>query len=386
MNVLFDSQIFDLQTHGGISRCFAELYTHMPEHVRAKIGIVETNNIYLQQYGFKHVGDTYLEFMGSHSPFLRRLRYKMHYQFKYGKYSHWNRTPQLNQLEQERLLKEGDYDVFHPTFYNPYFLPYMGDKPFVVTVHDMIPEIYTQFFAKDGIMKQWKQEVVPKASHIVAVSEYTKQDLIRIMGIAEDKISVVYHGADDSPYIPTPQRPYDFEYILYVGERSFYKNFMPFYQECLPLLKRYKDLKVVCTGKPFTEEELSVFEGTGMKNRMIQIFTTSDQQLMDLYHHALAFVYPSEYEGFGIPILEAYKADCPVMLNHASCFPEIAGDAAIYFGFQSSSPKFEEQFEALYHLDSHERESLLAKQRDRLKKFSWEESARSLAKIYEQVI
>ena len=103
---------------------------------------------------------------------------------------------------------------------------------------------------------------------------------------------------------------------------------------------------------------------------------------MDLYHYALAFVYPSSYEGFGIPILEAYKADCPVMLNRSSCFPEIAGDAAVYFKMDDVGSDFEEQFETLYHLNSNERNQLLVKQRERLSLYSWEKSAQKLSEVY----
>jgi glycosyltransferase involved in cell wall biosynthesis len=107
---------------------------------------------------------------------------------------------------------------------------------------------------------------------------------------------------------------------------------------------------------------------------------------MDLYHYAVTFVYPSAYEGFGMPILEAYKADCPVMLNHASCFPEIAGDAAVYFHISDEASDFEEQFETLYHLNSRERQSLLEKQRERLKLYSWKKSAQEHAAVYQKLL
>ena len=145
-----------------------------------------------------------------------------------------------------------------------------------------------------------------------------------------------------------------------------YKNFIGFCRDCMPILRRHKELKVVCTGKPFTSEELFFFEAFGLADRFVHLFAESSQALLDLYHYAVAFVYPSAYEGFGIPILEAYKADCPVMLNRASCFPEIAGDAAIYFKMKKDSSDFEEQFETLYHLDANERGRIIEKQRKRL--------------------
>ena len=385
MKVLYDSQAFDMQTHGGVSRCFAELYSHMPKDVDAQIAVVETNNVYLQNLGFKKPGDTYQTFMNGSRSKWRRMKYKLHYNFMYGRYRQWDRMPNLNLLEQERLLREQDYDVFHPTFFGDANLALIGEKPFVVTVHDMIPEIYTKYYQANDPQILQKKAIIPKATHLVAVSEQTKKDLMRIMNIPEQKITVVYHGADESPYIPSADSPYDFEYILYVGERHFYKNFIFFCRDCMPILKRHKNLKVICTGVPFTWEENYFIAVFGMEDRFIQTFVQSDQEFMDLYHHAVAFVYPSEYEGFGIPILEAYKADCPVMLNRRSCFPEIAGDAAVYFNLDAYESDFEEQFETLYHLDGNEREALLVKQRERLKRYSWTKSAQQLADVYRKL-
>lgn len=382
MKVLYDYQAFDMQTHGGVSRCFAELYRHLPPAVHAEFGIHETDNVYLHEMGFHPQGYTYEHFAGKKNFPGKRGLYKAYYNIKYGHPENWDKRPLLNQLKTEFMLKKGSYDVFHPTFFSPYFLNYIGDKPFVITVHDMIPELYPQYYARDDIQIRQKCKVIPLASHIVAVSEQTKNDLVRMMHVPEEKVTVVYHGADSTSYIPSEKRPFDFEYILYVGERHFYKNFNTFAESCFPILKRHQELKVVCTGKPFDAEELALLESSGMQDRFVYKFMERNQEFMDLYHYALAFVYPSSYEGFGIPILEAYKADCPVMLNRSSCFPEIAGDAAVYFKMDDVGSDFEEQFETLYHLNSNERNQLLVKQRERLSLYSWEKSAQKLSEVY----
>ena len=123
-----------------------------------------------------------------------------------------------------------------------------------------------------------------------------------------------------------------------------------------------------------------------MENRFKHIFVRNDQDMLDLYHYALAFIYPSSYEGFGLPILEAYKAGCPVLLNHASCFPEIAGNAAIYFNMNKHKNNFEEQFETFYHLNGTERKELIKRQEERLKRYSWNKSAKLSAEIYQRFI
>lgn len=119
---------------------------------------------------------------------------------------------------------------------------------------------------------------------------------------------------------------------------------------------------------------------------MVHRFVQTRQELFDLYHYAITFVYPSKYEGFGIPILEAYKADCPVMLNRVSCFPEIAGDAAVFFDLNSEKSDFEEQFETLYRLTGDERGELIQRQRERMELYSWSKSAAQLADVYKDVL
>lgn len=386
MKVLFDSQIFDLQIHGGISRFFVELFKHLPSHIEQNLAIKETDNVYLSYLNLPPAGHIKELYLHGRDSWWWKMRYKIHYQFKYGKYTQWDRTPNINRLEQELLFAQKDFDVFHPTYFDSYFLPLLGEKPFVLTVHDMTPELYHQYRLIDKQQIKWKREVIPHAAHLVAVSEQTRLDLIRLMNVPEDKVSVIHHGVDETPYIPAPHSAFDFEYILYVGGRQLYKNFFPFCRACKPILQRHKDLKVLCTGKPFTTEELEFIDSLGLTGRFVQIFVQTNQEFRDVYHYAVAFAFPSAYEGFGLPILEAYKADCPVMLNHATCFPEIAGDAAVYFHISDHDSDFAEQFETLYHLNANERAQLLTNQRQRLKLYTWDKAALQYANLYERFL
>ena len=382
MKVLYDSQAFDMQTHGGVSRCFAELYAHRPAFVDASISIKETNNVYLKDLGFPEAGEVYKHFLCAKDTKLKHFLFKLTYNLKYGDFSRWDKQPLINRNEAKPVIKNGDYDIFHPTFYDDYFLRLIGKKPFVITVHDMISEI----FSMDHSQAKQKLAVIPKAAHIIAVSEQTKKDLVRIMNVPQEKVSVVYHGADEEPYIPSSTASFAVEYILYVGSRYVYKNITAFCKSCVGILKRHPQLKIVCTGVPFSPEEIQLFESLGIKDRMVHRFVQTRQELFDLYHYAITFVYPSKYEGFGIPILEAYKADCPVMLNRASCFPEIAGDAAVFFDLNSEKSDFEEQFETLYRLTGDERGELIQRQRERMKLYSWSKSAAQLADVYKEVL
>ena len=381
MRILFDSQTFTMQTHGGISRCFVELYKNLPKDIEARFSVYESDNVYIKElvnvnpkgYIFDHFICRY-RFPGKWRLHVWTDRFRKH---KY--------YPEYNNNRTIEELQKGDFDIFHPTFFGDYFLPYLQGKPFVMTIHDMIPELYPQYFRQDDFQIVMKRELAPLANAIIAVSENTKSDIIKLLGIPKEKIHVIYHGCS----LPTPAkalRPFTFPYILFVGNRLGYKNFFPFVKGITPVLKRHQGLHVVCTGGPFHDKENAFLEETGFKERFIHQWIANDEDLFSLYHHAVCFIYPSEYEGFGIPILEAYQADCPVMLNRRSCFPEIAGDAAVYFNMDASHNDIEEHLENLLSMSGEEKAHLLDKQRERLTHFSWKQSALQLAQVYKSLI
>lgn len=382
MRVLFDSQAFDMQTIGGVSRCFAELYMHLPKEVNATIGVLESNNIYLRNLGYPYHGQLYDEFICK-KPFRGKGRLFNWYNSIIGR-KYWGN--QYNRTYCKKLLQEKRIDVFHPTYFDDWFLPYLDNTPFVLTIHDMIPERFPQFFKVDDFQILMKRKLVPLASKIIAVSENTKKDVVQILKVPEDKVEVIYHGVNSLDNNPSNKSLYDFPYLLYVGSRYEYKNFIPFLRSCKVIFDKYNELKLICTGNAFKPNELAQIDNIGLSSRIIHHFVKTDQELMELYHHAVCFVYPSLYEGFGIPILEAYQAHCPVMLNKRSCFPEIAGNAAIYFDMDSKSSDFCDHFDAFYQNYSYNKNELIKKQDLRLKKYSWNHSAKQLVDVYQSLI
>ena len=382
MNILIDSQAFDLQTHGGVSRCFAELYSHLPEDVDAKLGVLESDNIYLQNLGYPPRGDLYNRFI-CNKVFPGKGRLFNWYNSIIGR-DYWGND--YNREYCKSILQKGKIDIFHPTYFSDWFLPYLNGVPFILTIHDMIPERFPEFFKADDFQIQMRRKLVPLASKIIAVSHNTKNDIVEILNVPEEKVVVIYHGVNEDGVIKPTDSLFKFPYLLYIGSRYNYKNFIPFITSCTHIFKRYHDLKLVCTGKPFSSQEMSQIDSLGLSSKIVYRFVKTDDELMNLYHHAICFVYPSLYEGFGIPILEAYQAQCPVMLNNRSCFPEIAGEAAIYFNMDDKESDFVEQFECLYENYSENRRELIYKQNQRLKKYSWKQSAVKLAKVYQSLV
>jgi glycosyltransferase involved in cell wall biosynthesis len=279
-----------------------------------------------------------------------------------------------------KQVENNDFDIFHPTFFDSYFLPYLK-KPFVMTIHDMAPEIFN--FSKEQIRGKIKQAT--RASRIIAVSENTKKDIIRYLNVPEEKIEVIYHGYVPSEVDNHTKSIIEGPYILYVGDRSIaYKNFSYFTRQIAIFLGSHKEFKMVCTGKEFSKEELLMFNNLGIEKKIIHLFCNTSE-LNNLYVHAFSFVYPSIYEGFGIPILEAFNANCLVILNKKSCFPEIAKDGALYFDSDNEDKKLSTVLEDVFSMSNSDRQNLIIKGKNRLKKFSWVKSAEKLSNIYRDI-
>lgn len=335
MRVLFDHQVFDSQTVEGPSRYFVEL-AHGLEGlgVNVEFAVRETDNVFLQAdpRWSKNIVPHQRE-----NPWLKRLR---HWGVKLGVVPYMA-TFRANQDASEAALATGNFDIFHPTYYEPYFLPLLNGKPFVLTVHDMIHELFPQYVKPGNPTTDWKKKTIAAAAHIIAVSETTKQDLIRLFNVAPERITVVHHGVGrpftDAAVSPPAGggargggRAGEKNYLLYLGSRDRYKNFSCLLA-ALPAIIRTNDLHLVCVGGgAFTKTEIENMRKRGVDQRVTQT-SADDAQLAELYRGAKAFIFPSLYEGFGMPILEAMACGCPVVLSRASAFTEIGAEAALYF-------------------------------------------------------
>lgn len=382
MRVLFDHQAFEMQRFGGVSRSYAELIAHLrkEDDCTCKIGIKESDNVHLKECGLDHntkpLHYTHNKWLGGKKCFIgQRTLTKMLLRT----FGQTNNYLDVNSKYCIQLLKKQNFDIFEPTFFDSYFLPYLKDKPFVLTVHDMIPEIW----GGDEPQAQQKKLLCPLAAHIHVPSQNTKKDLVNILNIDPNKVTVTPHG---SPALPTTKylSPYPFPYLLYVGARWSYKNFAPFVDECGIIIGKHPDLRVVCTGSPFTQEEEKLIADNGLARHFIQTHA-NEKELQALYQNATAFIYPSAYEGFGMPVLEAFVYGCPVFLNNASCFPEVGGDAAIYFDINRRGD-LAEHIEAFLLSPKQDRNDLINRGQERAKLFSWEKSARKLSDIYKTLL
>ena len=158
---------------------------------------------------------------------------------------------------------------------------------------------------------------------------------------------------------PLPEK-----YLLFVGDRSLYKNFYLFAEAVAPLVKTDPGLRLVCVGgRPFSGQENAFFRYHGLDGK-VDYQQVNDTTLAGLYRGAIAFVYPSLYEGFGIPVLEAFSCDCPAILSNTSSLPEVGGDAAAYFDPKDASSIRETVCRVV--CDRGLREKMIARGRERL--------------------
>lgn len=364
MRILYDHQAFTGTIYGGVSRYFADLMGNLTTDGHAvHLATGFSNNFYLQnQRYFK--GKPYTYFLG--------------YPLTCTVLSH------LNRLGAAFNLCKSKFDVFHPTFYNPYFLDFIGKKPFVITYHDAIKDKFGEKYGHlDNVSKEAKKNLLTKAAKVIAVSENTKKDLIEIFDIKEDKVVVIHHATNFHEIEPIEVVDLPEKYLLYVGSRNDYKQFIPFVRAIAPILQT-SNVSLVCAGGGnFTTEEELVFEKLNVKGK-IHFKEVDDAPLKTMYQNAIAFVYPSKYEGFGIPILEAFASDCPVVLSNSSCFPEVAQDAALYFDPESEI-SITNVIEKIIGNTSL-REDLIAKGRKRFADFSIEKMTQQTLAVYESVV
>ncbi len=369
MKVLFDHQSFSGAKYGGVARYFYDLMHNLKydQNVKVDLAIMFSNNDYLKKSDIKKAF-SFSNFLG--------------YRLTNMLFSHLNRANSAIKIARH------DFDILHPTSYNGYFLPFLGNKPFVITYHDVIPEKFPEKYAGlDGFSKNQKQNILDKASKIIAVSENTKQDLLEIFDIAPEKIEVIYHSTHFATYKPatdfdikTPKK-----YLLYIGNRDNYKNLDVLVKAIAPLLKKDKDLYLVCGGNGyFNDFEQNLFIQLEITNKVIHKEIANDDVLYRLYQKSIGFVYPSLYEGFGIPILEAFACGCPVILSNRSCFPEVAQNAALYFNPENQEDIFQ-QVEQLLNNDEL-REVLIKRGYERLKEFSPEITAKKTLEVYKSVL
>jgi mannosyltransferase len=270
-------------------------------------------------------------------------------------------------------------DIFHSSYYR---LPNSPVKS-VVTVHDFIYERYGRGIRKWAHEFQ-KHQSIGRANAIIAISESTKNDLLTYCkNINPSQIYVIHHGVDHNSFFPDPNDGWS-EFgidsaILYIGQRSGHKRF----DLAVDALKTFGNLKLGIVGPLLTSKEVN-FLNASIHGRWFHFGSVQTPTLRKIYSSVFALIYPSEYEGFGLPILEAMACGCPVIAAYTSSLPEVGGDACLYAVDQTP----EAYASAIHDLINNAtlRNQLIKSGLRRAAEFTWKRTFEKTIRVYQSLL
>lgn len=364
--IVYDHQTFGLQQHGGISRYFCELAArvHQTSGLHAQVVAPLHINDYLRSC---NIPQTAIH-LSTRNVLPGRL------------------LQQINQRVSPLLIRVQRPSLIHRTYYAP--TRPLRSVPTVVTVFDMIHELFPDHFLSHDLTSRDKRKAVDAAAHVLCISERTAQDLGRIFQVPREKISVTHLGFSDvfaRAGSFDESRPHPRPYLLYVGQRGGYKNFEGALRAYAASARLRGELDfLVFGGFALSADELALIDSLGLHRNAVRRLTGSDADLACAYRHARAFIYPSKYEGFGIPPLEAMSCGCPVVCSNTSSIPEVVGDAARLFDPNQADSIRQALDEVCF--DEGLRSNLVDAGHRRAQRFSWDQCARDTVEVYRRVI
>lgn len=350
--IIFDNIIFSLQKAGGISVVWYEILSRYLNDY--------PDNAYFIDYPaldniFRNRLDISADKIIQHSsPFLPVKRYLP-----------VNIKPRSNRPF-----------IFHSSYYR-----ICSDKNAVniTTVHDFTYEYFRKGISRSVHCWQ-KYKAIRHSDYIICISENTKKDLLKFIPEAdENKIFVIYNGVSEDYYpladIDENQLPFPaYSYLLFVGGRDCYKNFK-FVVEATA----HSDFNLVIVGNTLTPDEMALLQSNLPVYRYTYAGRVDNQQLNLLYNQAFCLFYPSAYEGFGIPVIEAQKAGCPVIAYAASSIPEIIGNKQLLLSHLDISL-------AIEYLDRLKKQNLrrqiIVNGLQNAHRFSWDNTYQETLKVY----
>lgn len=311
----------------------------------------------------------------------KRLNVK---KIKTGRYLSWTEAYRL------RLLISRQDDIVHLPNQNFARYALFSKNPFIVTVHDLVRNYFS--FSRETIAERILLKLdlryIKRANHIIATSQNTRNDLIRYLKILFDRISVIYNGIDHCIFKQYNIKLHDSPYIMYVGSERPRKNLGRLLEAFAKLEKEFPELKLVKAGdfgrsEKYRRGTMRKLESLGITRQVIFVEHIPDLELAHYYSSAALLAYPSLYEGFGLPPLEAMACGCPVVTSNTSSLPEVVGDAGILVNPYDTDSLAQAMRKVLS--DDKLREDMIRKGLKRSKEFSWEKTARQTQEVYNKV-
>lgn len=302
-----------------------------------------------------------------------------------------------------RLLQKYHLDLVHFPHFN---IPLLYRKPYVVTIHDLILLEYPtrkasrlnalMYMVKNIAYRLVILNAVYTAKKIITISEYTRQSLVKHFRIPAQSMEMIYEGIDLEKFNPLNAQSFDFSsfhlvpenYLLYVGNVYPHKNIDVLVKVFASLKKRptiNSNLKLVLVGKKdhFLEGIIQQVKDLGLEDSVVFPGYVPDEQLISLYESCLCYVFPSLYEGFGLPPLEAIALGAPVVVSNTTCLPEIFGEHIEYFNPKSSQDMEAVLYEFIMNPDNRYQQKTFHP--EILSKYSWVDMAESTKNVYNRI-
>ncbi len=363
IKIFFDYRIFFLQKYGGISRYFNELSNYIENSA-----IVAPINI-----------NHYLKNNKKSISFLN-LKKIPRYTVKI--------IEKINDYSTDYYIDKIKPSITHLTYFqNKMKIKKRG--AIIITVYDLIHEKFYESYGHTK-MKKIKQNYIDNADFIICISENTQKDLIDIYDVDPSKTSVIYLGTNENlikneSSLELDNKYIHNRYILFVGDRKRYKNFDLLLNAYANSRILKENFNLVCSGGGnFNKEEIKKILSLKLNFEKVINIQASDNELTNLYKNSSVFVFPSKYEGFGLPALEAMRNKCPTMLSDTQVFKEIFKNNTIYFD-QNHFEDLKIKLEKLL-FDEITKKKMILDAYEFSKKLSWENCAVQTKKIYEKFI
>jgi glycosyltransferase involved in cell wall biosynthesis len=361
MKVLFDYKIFYLQKFGGISNYFYNLGS---EFLKLNVDFEINSFFYRSEYLKKFPNKNFKGYNINFFP---------------GNFNFFFET--INRL----VLNKKKIDILntlvHETYYSNHHLP---DVKKILTVYDMITEIFPNNFHKSKKITQIKKKSINEARHIICISESCKKDLIKYFNIDPKIITVTYLGSNIHVDNVTVKAKKLKDIILFVGSRRGYKHF-PLLVEVFSKSKVLKkNFRIgIFGGEKFSKLDFQILKKFNLSGNEVFIFDEKKISLEQVYSNVAILVYPSAYEGFGLPVVEAMSCGCPVLCGSGGSLVEVGGDGLEYLS--NNIEHFQYLLEKILDSDDKQKE-LIDYGYQRSKKFSWKKCALETIDIYKKVL
>ena len=286
-------------------------------------------------------------------------------------------------------------------FWSPHYtipLSFIRARKRLTTIHDVchLAQSDQLNWVKKGYAKMMLRQATERSDHIMTISHFSKSEIVKWTNVEKEKITVAHLGVNASQFsfnqdqemIEEVQRQYQLSspYILYVGNLASHKNIARLLKAWMRVQAQHKDHKLVLVGKPDTRGvyKKMIVENPLLKESVITLEVIPQQHLSIVYRLAQGFVFPSLYEGFGLPPLEAMRMGCPTIVSQAASLPEVCLDASLYV----DPHNIEDIAQKIMVLirDKEVRQSLVARGKEHVKRFSWEKAAQAHLEVIERLI